>query len=296
MSDGDGWVTLPDGSRRWGRFGSAGLLLRAPEGRSAGGGHVLMQHRAVWSHQGGTWGVPGGARNSDETPVQAAMREFGEEVAGDPGSIELIGLHRQEHTVWRYDTVLARAAAGERLEAANWESDEVRWVGVGEVANLRLLPAFGRTWPLLREALGRRLAVHVDASAVLPAEDAESVERLRDDLADLAASGVAAEALPDGMSGSGLHLWFPRIRLLVSACAQAPDPVPGVEVVARSGVSAAPPTEAESADGVRTQTLLVTGGDEVPGAGGTHTVPPSWLAAAGALPTAAKQGPGVPET
>ncbi|MUL44089.1 NUDIX hydrolase [Streptomonospora sp. PA3] len=285
MSDGDGWVTLPDGSRRWGRFGSAGLLLRAPGPRGGSGGRVLMQHRAVWSHQGGTWGVPGGARNSDETPVQAALREFSEEVAGDPGKIELIGLHRQEHTVWRYDTVLARTAVGGRLEAANWESDEVRWVGVGEVPKLPLLPAFGRTWPLLREALGRRIAVHVDASAVLAEDGAGPLERLRDDLAGLAAGGVTADALPTGLGDAGLHLWFPRIRLLVAADAPAPDPVPGVEVVrAHSGAFTAEPAGGESADGVRTETVLVTDRVGAPGADGMRAVPPSWLAAASSLP------------
>ncbi|MDT0303974.1 NUDIX hydrolase [Streptomonospora wellingtoniae] len=285
MSDGDGWVTLPDGSRRWGRFGSAGLLLRAPGQRSGPSGRVLMQHRAVGSHQGGTWGVPGGARNSDESPLQAALREFAEEVSGDPGAFELIGLHRQEHAVWRYDTVLARTASGGRLEAANWESDEVRWVGVGEVAGLRLLPAFGRTWPLLREALGRRLALDVDAATVLPDESPAALERLRDDLSELAASGVAAEALPDGFAEAGLHLWFPRISLLVGAAAPVPAPAPGVEVVrARPGAAVGAPGQ-DAADGVRTDTLLVTGGDGTE-RGGAATVPPAWLAEAGVLSNA----------
>ncbi|GAA4954674.1 hypothetical protein GCM10023224_45130 [Streptomonospora halophila] len=288
MSDGDGWVTLPDGSRRWGRFGSAGLLLRAPGQRGGPGGRVLMQHRAVGSHQGGTWGVPGGARNSDESPLQAALREFGEEVAGDPGTFELIGVHRQEHTVWRYDTVLARTVYGGRLEAANWESDEVRWVGVGEVAELRLLPAFGRTWPLLREALGRRLSLHVDAATVLPEESPEALERLRDDLAGLAAAGVAAAALPDGLAESGLHLWFPKVRLLVGADAPAPAPAPGVEVVrARPGASGGS-ADREDADGVRTDTVLVTGRGGGPERGGASTVPPEWLADAGLLSSTAE--------
>ncbi|QBI51930.1 NUDIX domain-containing protein [Streptomonospora litoralis] len=299
--DGDGWVTLPDGSRRWGRFGSAGLLLHA-DGReppcAADGGRVLMQHRALWSHQGGTWGVPGGARDSDESPVQAALREFGEEVAGDTGEIELIGLHRQEHTVWRYDTVLARTAADAPLEAANWESDEVRWVDVGEVVGLRLLPAFGRTWPLLRDALGRRLALDVDAAAVAPDGGAAELERLRDELAGLAAAGVAAEALPEGLEAAGLHLWFPRVRLLVGTEAAAPEPVPGVEVArAGSGIAAGGDRLAEpgAGGGVRTQTVLVTGSDGAygPGAqgmsagGAQHTVPPEWLSAASSLPGAA---------
>ena len=69
--DGDGWVVSDTGMHYWGRHGAAGLLLRAP--RPDGTPAVLLQHRAPWSHQGGTWGLPGGARDSHETPEQAAV-------------------------------------------------------------------------------------------------------------------------------------------------------------------------------------------------------------------------------
>ena len=75
--DGDGWVISDSGAHYWGRYGAAGLLLRAP--RTDGTPAVLLQHRAVWSHQGGTWGLPGGARDSHETPEQTAVREACEE-------------------------------------------------------------------------------------------------------------------------------------------------------------------------------------------------------------------------
>ena len=75
--DGDGWVFSDGGGRYWGRHGAAGLLLRAP--RSDGSAAVLLQHRAPWSHQGGTWGLPGGARDSHETPEQAASRYLEEQ-------------------------------------------------------------------------------------------------------------------------------------------------------------------------------------------------------------------------
>ncbi|MEK8228421.1 NUDIX domain-containing protein [Oerskovia sp. M15] len=57
-----------------GLAGAAGLLVarRDEDGRVA---HVLLQHRATWSDQGGTWGVPGGAIHPDETPEQGALRE-----------------------------------------------------------------------------------------------------------------------------------------------------------------------------------------------------------------------------
>ncbi|MGC2655153.1 MAG: DNA mismatch repair protein MutT, partial [Mycobacterium sp.] len=46
--DGDGWVVSDSGIPFWGRYGAAGLLLRAP--RADGTPAVLLQHRAPWSH------------------------------------------------------------------------------------------------------------------------------------------------------------------------------------------------------------------------------------------------------
>ncbi len=41
---------------------------------------ILMQHRAPWVHNGDTWGIPGGARDSHESAVEAAIREAHEEI------------------------------------------------------------------------------------------------------------------------------------------------------------------------------------------------------------------------
>ena len=71
--DGDGWSIGPDGLRHWGKYGAAGLLLRAP--LAGGGSAVLLQHRAPWSHQGGTWALPGGAKDSQGVAETAAARK-----------------------------------------------------------------------------------------------------------------------------------------------------------------------------------------------------------------------------
>ena len=68
MNSGDAWVEGPNGERFWGRFGAAGLLVH--DARRG----VLLQHRADWSHFGGTWGLPGGARHEGETAVEGALR------------------------------------------------------------------------------------------------------------------------------------------------------------------------------------------------------------------------------
>ncbi|MGH3531658.1 MAG: NUDIX hydrolase [Mycobacterium sp.] len=150
--DGDGWVVSDTGVHYWGRHGAAGLLLRAP--RSDGGPAVLLQHRAPWSHQGGTWGLPGGARDSHETAEQAAVREALEE-AGLPG--ERLSVRATVITAtasgthWTYTTVVADA--GELLGTVpNRESAELRWVGEDEVADLSLHPGFAASWQRLRAA------------------------------------------------------------------------------------------------------------------------------------------------
>ena len=159
--DGDGWVVSDAGNPYWGRFGAAGLLLRAPlrDGTPA----VLLQHRAPWSHQGGTWGLPGGARDSHETAEEAAVREAHEE-AGLPG--ELLSVRgtvitaEASGTHWTYTTVVADAAELLATEA-NYESAEMRWVGEDEVAALPLHPGFAASWQRLRTAQ-EALPLHQD--------------------------------------------------------------------------------------------------------------------------------------
>ena len=144
------------GSHHWGRHGAAGLLLRAPrpDGRAA----VLLQHRAPWSHQGGTWGLPGGALDSHETPEQAAVREAHEE-AGLPETAVLVRTSVVTAEVaavgggsWSYTTVIADADT--LLETrANRESAELRWVPEDEITALPLHPGFAASWPRLRAVI-----------------------------------------------------------------------------------------------------------------------------------------------
>jgi 8-oxo-dGTP diphosphatase len=151
--DGDGWVVSDNGAHFWGRHGAAGLLLRAP--RPDGTPAVLLQHRAVWSHQGGTWSLPGGARDSHETAEETAVREAREEagltadrlsVRGTVVTSEVAGIGGM---AWTYTTVVADA--GELLQTVpNRESAELRWVGEDEVAQLPLHPAFAASWQRLR--------------------------------------------------------------------------------------------------------------------------------------------------
>ncbi|KWX67397.1 NUDIX hydrolase [Mycobacterium sp. NAZ190054] len=147
--DGDGWVVSATGNAYWGRHGAAGLLLRAP--RPDGSAAVLLQHRAPWSHQGGTWGLPGGARDSHESAEQAAMREAHEEAGLPPEQLTVrTTLVTAEVSGWTYTTVIADAS--EELDTVpNRESAELRWVAEDEVAELPLHPGFAASWERLRQ-------------------------------------------------------------------------------------------------------------------------------------------------
>ncbi len=151
--DGDGWVVSVHGTHHWGRHGAAGLLLRAPwhDGSAA----VLLQHRAAWSHQGGTWGLPGGALDSHEAAEHGAVREAYEETGLTAEHIVVrTAIVTAEVLVadaerWTYTTVVADAA--ELLTTvANRESAELRWVPEAQVAELPLHPAFAMSWETLR--------------------------------------------------------------------------------------------------------------------------------------------------
>lgn len=142
------------GAAFWGRHGAAGLLLRAPG--PDGSASVLLQHRAPWSHQGGTWGLPGGARDSHETPEQAAVREAHEEagLVADRLVVRTTVITAEVSgrggAYWSYTTVIADAP--EPLATTpNRESAELRWVAENEVADLPLHPGFAASWQRLRE-------------------------------------------------------------------------------------------------------------------------------------------------
>lgn len=132
------WTVCTEGHTHWGRRGAAGLLV-------AEGGRALLQLRAAWVHSGGTWSVPGGARERGEDAVTSALREAHEELGLEGGHVEVRGSHVAVCGGWTYETVLA--VPRRRLRIVDLpESQEHAWVPVVEVAGLELHHAFRRAW------------------------------------------------------------------------------------------------------------------------------------------------------
>src|SRR5260221_13355671 len=103
--DGNGWTRCGRGHRHWGRHGAAGLLLAAPD--QAGGQTVLLQQRSWWGSYAGSWGPPGGARDSHESGARAAPRDAAAEHANDHPPVPAHRAATAEPSSRTFPTVLA---------------------------------------------------------------------------------------------------------------------------------------------------------------------------------------------
>lgn len=224
---GDDWVVADDGSRYWGRFGAAGLCaIDADRG-------LLMQHRAVWSHHGGTWGLPGGARKLGESAIPAALREAGEEAGVPAGALRVRSTLVADLAVWTYTTVVADVVVGFDAVISDPESLELAWVPLAEVADRPLHPGFAASWPSLLAATRVRPAIVVDVANVMGSvpdgwwrDRAGAAGRTLARLSDLARAGVDARELD--LEGDR---WFPEWTAVLEGAARSTADADGVETV-----------------------------------------------------------------
>ena len=152
---GDGWVQCNCGRRHWGHNGAAGVLLARRDEATGRVTHVVMQHRALWSAEGGTWGIPGGAISDGESAIEGALRESFEEANITSEDIEVVGAYREDHGNWCYTTVFAFEKLGHSVDpcAHDDESMEIKWVPIDDVPKLKLLTAMRTDWPSFRARL-----------------------------------------------------------------------------------------------------------------------------------------------
>ena len=239
--DGDGWADCGTGHQHWGKHGAAGLLICAPD--ESGEPLVLLMRRAGWSQHAGTWGPPGGARDSHESPAEAAVREAAEECGAPPDAVRIHGLLSDDHGGWSYQTLIAAAAEPFAVRPASREAVDAGWFPAGQVASLRLHPGFAAAWPVIRGAL-EEVTLIVDGANVMGSrpdgwwrDRAGAMLRLHGELLALAARGVAE--LPPGSGGAALDRWYPQLVLVVEGQARAAmerlQPDGAVRVVAAAG-------------------------------------------------------------
>ncbi|WP_242454311.1 NUDIX domain-containing protein [Bailinhaonella thermotolerans] len=204
--------------------------------RSEGGDpHVLLQRRSWWSHHGGTWGLPGGARDSHETAVQTALREAFEEAGVDPGDIRVEGVYHDDHGGWAFETVIATAPVRLDAKPANSESSALEWIPVGEAAGMKLHPGFAETWPAVSGAIDPVLLVLDAANIVGSRADGWWKDRAGATARLLGQVSAQLEYGLRGLPGGTLERWYPRVTMIVEGAAKGVRPVGDVEVVAAEG-------------------------------------------------------------
>lgn len=274
---GDAWVVAPTGEKYWGRFGAAGLLAHDPERG------VLLQHRVSWSHFGGTWGIPGGARHEGESAADAAIRESQEEAGVPDGVLAPVFTSVLDLGIWSYSTLVATVTTPFEPVIADPESNALEWVPVDRVDELPLHPGFAASWPALRAALSTRVTIIVDAANVVGSvpdgwwrDRPGAAERLLNRL-DGARLGIEAADLD--LPGT---TWFPRVVAVLEGAARAAEPdLAGVDVVRADGAGDdALVAQAEKAIATGERAVLVTsdrGLSERATAAGATVRPVSWL-------------------
>ncbi len=224
---------------------------------------MLLQQRTWWSHHGGTWGLPGGARDSHESALAAALREAHEECGVPPDAVRQRAVFTDDHGGWSYTSVLAEADQPFAVQSDDEESDEVAWVPAGEVATLELHPGLAAHWAELAAELSPVTLIVDSANVVGSRPDGwwrdrvGATVRLAEQLASLVTegltelpAGIAPAAPPAGAlldSGTGelarmadglTHLrWLPDVVLVVEGSARpAVTAVTGpVRVLAAAG-------------------------------------------------------------
>lgn len=245
---GDAWVVAPTGERYWGRYGAAGLLAIDPERG------VLLQHRVSWSHFGGTWALPGGARHEGESAQDAAVRESQEEAGVPDGAVVPRLQSIFDLGYWSYTTVVADVRVPFTPVISDPESVALEWVPIDQVDALPLHPGFAASWPALRALLEVRPALVIDAANVVGSvpdgwwkDRADAAGRLRARVArildgdgivadvggrgagytdaGLADSGFTAvgftdDADPWAATGGNIH-WYPETSFVVEEEARA---------------------------------------------------------------------------
>jgi 8-oxo-dGTP pyrophosphatase MutT (NUDIX family) len=224
---GDAWVTGPDGRRFWGTFGAAGLLVLHPAGK------VLLQHRAEWSHFGGTWGLPGGARHEGESALHGAMREASDEAGVPKQILQPLFSSRLDLGWWSYTSVIVRATEEFTPVIGDAESLELRWVAIDDVDELDLHPGFASAWPAMRPDLLLRPVVIIDSANVVGSrpdgwwrDRAGAATRLAERV-----SGLHGNGIPSDVLGLAHHRWWPEYRMVVEGQANAIHTIDGVSVI-----------------------------------------------------------------
>ncbi len=120
------------------------------------GGRWLMMHRIKKQEDenAGKWIGPGGHMREDETPEECVRREVREETGLELQSLRLRGIITFILPDWGNELTFLYTAETEQTELPECREGVLRWVPIGEVADLPLWEGDRIFLPLLRSSEG----------------------------------------------------------------------------------------------------------------------------------------------
>lgn len=105
---------------RWGRSGAGVLFVTEDDSQ------VLLLLRSRDVYEGGTWGIPGGRIDHEETPWHAARREVKEECGGFPHRYQILDTRIFTEPDFEYTTFIV-AVPDQFVPELDWESGDFTW-------------------------------------------------------------------------------------------------------------------------------------------------------------------------
>lgn len=127
----------------WGKYGGSGIMMRHVD--QHGTARYMVVQRATSGYNKWRWQLPGGAREQNETAIQAAAREANEETGITPDQLATLtprGTHTVELPVegkapWTYSSVVADAPEAFRPKIDYEELGAARWLTYDQLVEMR---------------------------------------------------------------------------------------------------------------------------------------------------------------
>lgn len=131
------WRICEKGHVHWGHDGASGLLLKFTP--SDGEPCYLLQQRSSTVDYPGTWGIPGGAIRTGESPRMAALREAEEEIGHIP-CFRITATEAEDcGGGWKFYTICADVDSAFPAFCVQ-ETDATGWFSREQMRILRLHP------------------------------------------------------------------------------------------------------------------------------------------------------------
>lgn len=153
------WHECDQGHHHWGTEGAVGALIRHTDDK--GTTKYLLQHRAPWVQEGGTWGIPAGALHKDEDPIAGAKRESAEELGSLP-ELHHVHTHTDDHGGWAFHTHVFDTPHQWEPSPTDNETGEggFKWATSEEMKSLPLHSGFAASFPHLEKVPTAKTARH----------------------------------------------------------------------------------------------------------------------------------------